>query len=69
MKRVCVYCGSSVGANPVHRAAAENLGVLLASRGIGKVITEGECFIARQESRKNRVTTFFTCRVIDPLTH
>ena len=27
---VCVYCGSSVGRNPAHAAAAERLGVLLA---------------------------------------
>ena len=41
MKRVCVYCGSSSGANPVHREAAENLGALLASRGIGLVYGGG----------------------------
>ena len=41
MKRVCVYCGSSSGANPVHRDAAENLGALLATRGIGLVYGGG----------------------------
>ncbi len=41
MKRVCVYCGSSPGADPVHRAAAEALGALLAARGIGLVYGGG----------------------------
>jgi uncharacterized protein (TIGR00730 family) len=41
MKRVCVYCGSSSGANPVHREAAESLGALLAGRGIGLVYGGG----------------------------
>jgi uncharacterized protein (TIGR00730 family) len=41
MKRVCVYCGSSGGANPVHREAAVNLGALLAKRGIGLVYGGG----------------------------
>ena len=41
MKRICVYCGSSSGANPVHREAAENLGALLAARGIGLVYGGG----------------------------
>jgi uncharacterized protein (TIGR00730 family) len=34
MKRLCVYCGSSAGTNPVHRQSAFNLGALLASMGI-----------------------------------
>lgn len=41
MKRVCVYCGSSSGANPIHREAAENLGALLAARGISLVYGGG----------------------------
>jgi hypothetical protein len=41
MKRVCVYCGSSSGTNPIHREAAENLGGLLAARGIGLVYGGG----------------------------
>lgn len=41
MRRVCVYCGSSPGADPVHRAAAEHLGTLLAERGIGLVYGGG----------------------------
>ena len=30
MKRVCVFCGSSPGARPAYRAAAESFGTLLA---------------------------------------
>ncbi len=41
MKRICVYCGSSSGADPAHRAAAEHLGALLATRGIGLVYGGG----------------------------
>jgi uncharacterized protein (TIGR00730 family) len=41
MKRVCVYCGSSSGKNPIHREAAEHLGVLLVERGIGVVYGGG----------------------------
>ena len=41
MKRICVYCGSSPGADPVHRDAAEHLGALLAARGIGLVYGGG----------------------------
>src|SRR5262245_37594178 len=41
MKRICVYCGSSPGASPGFRAAAEALGVLLAKRGIGVVYGGG----------------------------
>ena len=41
MKRICVYCGSSPGANPAHREAAENLGALLATRGIALVYGGG----------------------------
>ncbi|MEO6739162.1 MAG: TIGR00730 family Rossman fold protein [Chthoniobacteraceae bacterium] len=41
MKRICVYCGSSPGANPAHREAAENLGALLATRSVGLVYGGG----------------------------
>jgi uncharacterized protein (TIGR00730 family) len=37
MKRVCVFCGSSPGVRPEYRAAAEELGSLLAERSIGLV--------------------------------
>jgi len=34
IKSLCVYCGSSNGADPVYREAAERLGTLMAERGI-----------------------------------
>jgi hypothetical protein len=34
IKRLCVYCGSSVGNNPIFAKTAETLGVLLAQRNI-----------------------------------
>ena len=37
MKRICVFCGSSPGCHPAYRAAAEEVGRLLAGRGIGLV--------------------------------
>jgi len=39
--RICVYLGSSAGANPVYREAAEQFGTLLAKRGIGLVYGGG----------------------------
>lgn len=39
--RICVYAGSSVGARPEYRAAAEELGALLAEEGIGLVYGGG----------------------------
>jgi hypothetical protein len=41
LRRVCVYCGSNVGASPVHRAAAEALGAHLARSGLGLVFGGG----------------------------
>jgi uncharacterized protein (TIGR00730 family) len=41
MKRVCVFCGSSVGVNPAYAAAATQMGALLATRGIGLVYGGG----------------------------
>jgi uncharacterized protein (TIGR00730 family) len=37
MQRICVFCGSSEGARPAYRQAAEALGGELARRGIGLV--------------------------------
>ncbi len=37
MKRICVYCGSSLGKNPWYRAAAEQLGAELVKRNLGLV--------------------------------
>jgi len=41
MKRLCVFCGSSHGKNPVYAEAAVTLGTLLADRGIGLVYGGG----------------------------
>ena len=41
MKRICVFCGSSSGHDPVYRAAAEELGLLLAERGLELVYGGG----------------------------
>ena len=41
MKRLCVFCGSNAGHDPRYRAAAENLGRLLAARGIELVYGGG----------------------------
>lgn len=41
MKRICVYCGSAMGHSPAFREAAENLGALLAGRGIALVYGGG----------------------------
>ena len=37
LRRVCVFCGSSLGTHPPHEAAAITLGATLADRGIGVV--------------------------------
>ena len=41
MKRICVFCGSSIGNQPAYREAAVILGGLLATRGIGLVYGGG----------------------------
>ena len=41
MKRICVYCGSSIGNNLVYREAAVAMGGVLAARGIGLVYGGG----------------------------
>ena len=41
LKRICVFCGSSLGARPAYRQAAQRLGELLAERGIGVVFGGG----------------------------
>jgi len=37
LKRLCVFCGSSFGANPAYVKAANDLGTAIAKRGIGLV--------------------------------
>ncbi|HEY6972154.1 MAG TPA: TIGR00730 family Rossman fold protein [Candidatus Angelobacter sp.] len=39
--RICVFCGSSVGARPAYGLAAKKLGELMARRGIGLVFGGG----------------------------
>ena len=39
--KICVFCGSSVGARPAYAAAAKELGELMAQRGIGLVFGGG----------------------------
>ena len=41
MKRICVFCGSAVGNQPVYRDVAVALGTLLARRSIGLVYGGG----------------------------
>lgn len=41
IKNICVYCGSSIGADPRHTAAARALGAALAHAGIGLVYGGG----------------------------
>jgi uncharacterized protein (TIGR00730 family) len=41
MQRICVFCGSNAGHNPLYRAEAEKLGRLLAARGIELVYGAG----------------------------
>lgn len=40
-RRVCVFCGSSPGAHPAYREAAEAVGRLLVARGLGLVYGGG----------------------------
>lgn len=41
LRRICVFCGSSFGIRPAYKEAAQRLGKLLASRGIGLVYGGG----------------------------
>ncbi len=41
MKRICVYCGSSVGARPEYVEAARALGSVMVARGLGLVYGGG----------------------------
>jgi uncharacterized protein (TIGR00730 family) len=41
VKRVCVFCGSKPGRDGLHRRAAEEVGRLLAARGLGLVYGGG----------------------------
>jgi uncharacterized protein (TIGR00730 family) len=41
MKRVCVFCGASEGADPAYRRAAQHMGTALVQRGLGLVYGGG----------------------------
>lgn len=41
LRNICVYCGSSPGADPVFKEAAETLGRIMAAEGIGLVYGGG----------------------------
>jgi len=41
MQRICVFCGSRSGTNPIHADEAARLGTILAQRGIGLVYGGG----------------------------
>ena len=41
MKRICVFCGSNAGHNPIYRVEAEKVGRLLAARGTELVYGAG----------------------------
>jgi uncharacterized protein (TIGR00730 family) len=41
LRRVCVFCGSSLGASPAYAEAARHFGQLLARRGLGLVYGGG----------------------------
>lgn len=41
LKRICVFCGSSLGVRPAYKQAAKRLGELLAERRIGVVFGGG----------------------------
>jgi len=42
MKRICVFCGSSFGADPAYIKAANELGIAIANRGFG-LVYGGSC--------------------------
>lgn len=41
LRRICVYCGSNSGTQPIHRTAAYEVGAFLARSGIGLVYGGG----------------------------
>jgi len=41
VRRICVFCGSSLGTDPVHAKAARSFGRALASKGLGLVFGGG----------------------------
>ena len=51
MTRICVYCGSSPGANPRHREAARLLGETMAGEKVGLVYGGGELGLMGEVAR------------------
>jgi len=51
LKRICVYCGSSMGADPAYARAARDLGALLARKKIGLVFGGGNNGLMGEVSR------------------
>ncbi|HTE06888.1 MAG TPA: TIGR00730 family Rossman fold protein, partial [Planctomycetota bacterium] len=41
IRRLCVFCGSSEGNDPVYKAAAQSMGKMLVRRGVGLVYGGG----------------------------
>ncbi len=41
LKRICIFCGSNEGLNPIYKEKAEEMGELLARKGIGIVYGGG----------------------------
>jgi uncharacterized protein (TIGR00730 family) len=42
LRRICIFCGSSVGVRPEYRAAAEEIAILLAARNV-EIVFGGGC--------------------------
>lgn len=51
IKRICVYCGSSPGADPAYAAAARGLGKFFAESGVGLVFGGGNNGLMGEVSR------------------
>jgi uncharacterized protein (TIGR00730 family) len=48
MRRICVFCGSSLGSRPQYREAAAEVGTLLARKGVGLVYGGSEVGLMRE---------------------
>ena len=51
---LCVFCGSSYGVNPVHKAEARRLGVLIGSEGFNLVFGGGDVGLMGEMARAAR---------------
>ena len=50
-RRVCVFCGSSAGADPAYALAARRLGTLIGERGMGLVFGGGDIGLMGEVAR------------------